>query len=147
MPRTVRIVGATMVCALAMALISSLPAVGSAAFLPLLGFNTVISATLFVVCGTISHAILRWKRWTRLRAYAGVMFAVATVVLALVQLTLLQWIFGQGGSEYHSGTQIIENGRFTAGGLVTTLVEAIVGAVWLTVSFAFFWRMTVRSRE
>lgn len=75
------------------------------------------------------------------------MFAVATVVLALVQVTLLQWIFGQGGSEYHSGTQIIENGRFTAGGLVTTLVEAIVGAVWLTVSFAFFWRLTVRSRE
>ena len=71
------------------------------------------------------------------------MFAVATAVVLVTQVALFQWIFGNGGSEYHFGTQVIERGHFTLGGLVLTF-EACFVAGWLTASFALFWAMTVR---
>jgi hypothetical protein len=74
------------------------------------------------------------------------MFVVATLILALAQVSLLLWIFGQGGSEYHSGTQVILNGGFTAGGIVLTFVEAMLGAICLTALFALFWAVAVRPR-
>lgn len=145
MSKALRILGATILSALAPALLWSLPAIGNATlFLVLWIVNAAISLGLFVICGTLSHMILKWKRWTALRHYLGVMFAVATIVLMLTQVALLQWIFGQGGSEFHLGTQVIEGGNFTLGGLVLTFGEASIGAVCLTASFALFWAMTVR---
>jgi energy-converting hydrogenase Eha subunit E len=142
-----RTLAGTVLGPLALALLASLPAVGSPQFLHFLTFNAAVALPLFVVCAAISHLILRAKRWTGWREYAGVMFAVATVVLALTQGALLLWIFGSGGSEYHSGTQVIAGGRFTVGGVVLTVVEAMVGALTLTASFLVFWVVAVRPRH
>lgn len=148
MSRTFRIIGATILSSIALALIWSLPAIGNPTwFLVLWLSNSAIALGLFIVCGTVSHLILRWKRWTTLFQYAAVMFAVATAVLLVTQITLMEWIFGNGGSEYHLGTQVIERGHFTFGGLVLTLVEACFGAAFLAGSFALFWAMTVRPRS
>jgi xanthine/uracil permease len=142
-----RIIGGAVASPLAIALVRSLPAVGSSAYVPMLLFSAAVAFLLFMVCAGISHLILRWKRWTRLRQYLGVMFAVATAILALAQIAAMLWIFREGGSDFHSGTQVIENGRFTIGGLLLTLIEAMVGAIFLSASFALFWVVAVRPRS
>jgi hypothetical protein len=142
-----RVIGGVVASPLAIALIWSLPAIGSSAYVPMLLFSAAIAFLLFIVCAGISHLILRWKAWTRLRQYVGVMFAVATATLALAQIAAMLWIFGEGGSEFHAGTQVIKNGRFTIGGLLLTLVEAMLGAIFLSASFALFWVVAVRPRS
>lgn len=141
-----RVIGAAVASPLALAVLWSLPAAGTPAFFPLLRLNAVVCFALFLLCAGLSHPILRWKRWTRLREYAGVMFVVASIVLAITQMTLLQWTFGNGGSEYHLRTQVIEQGHFTPAGVLLTLLEAVFGAIWLTAAFALFWVLAVPRR-
>ena len=146
MSTVTRVICGAVASPLAIALVWSLPAVGSPAYVPTLVFSAAVAFLLFMMCAGISHLILRRKRWTRLRQYVGVMFAVATTILALAQIAAMLWIFGEGGSEFHAGTQVIENGRFTAGGLLLTLIEAMLGAIFLSASFALFWVVAVRPR-
>jgi|SRR6185437_3192596 len=146
--KAVRIIGATILSSITLALIWSLPAIGNPTwFLMLWLSNSAIAVGLLVVCGTLSHLILRWKRWTKLRQYLGVMFPIATSVLLAIQMSLLEWIFGTGGSEYYLHTQVIARGHLTFGGFVLTLVEACIGGAFLTGSFALFWVIAVRPQS
>jgi hypothetical protein len=106
--------------------------------------SAAICFPLFWACAGISHVVLRLKNWKRLGAYVGVMFGVATMVILMARVTLLQWIFGNGGSEFHFGTQVIENGTFTLQGLLLLTAESMFGATWLSAAFGLFWFIGVR---
>ena len=73
------------------------------------------------------------------------MFFVASASIFVFYVFSLIWIFGNGGSEFHFGTQVVENGQLTVGGLILTLLAAMFGAAWLCLSFALFWFIAVRS--
>src|SRR5262245_59964621 len=108
------------------ALIASLFAIGSGFWVQSFLFSFVVGLGLFVIFGAICHMVLRWKRWHTLRQYLMVMFVVATLALFAFYVWRLLWVFGNGGSEFHFGTQVIENGDFTVGGVILTFTEAMV---------------------
>jgi hypothetical protein len=146
MSNSARLIFAAIASPLALALLWSALAIGTSGFWPLLGFNAVVCFSLFFLCAAVSHLILRRKGSTRLWDYLRVMFWVATVILAVARIALMQWIFREGGEEFHLGTQVISNGHFTVAGLLLSVLEAMFGAAWLSASFGLFWALGVRSR-
>jgi hypothetical protein len=115
------------------ALLWSSLAIGSPLFLP-----------VFLLCGAVSHLILRRMNLHRLRDYVRVMFWVATVLLFCAQVVVYQFIFGSGGSEFHLGIYVIRDGAFSVGGLALLAFQAMFVAVGLAISFAIFWYFAVR---
>ncbi len=146
MSRTFRIIWGGIAGPTVLGVVWSLPFAGGSGFLTLACLNVAVSVSLFALCGGVSHLILRRKRWTRLSQYVGVMFAVGTVVLAAARIALLEWTFRDGGSEFHLGTQVVEGGHITLGGVVLTLLEGMFGGLWLASAFALFWVIAVRPR-
>jgi hypothetical protein len=146
MQNAIRVVGASLLCPLALALLMSLPALGSMAAIQWFLFSAAICVPLFLLCAAVSHFVLRRKSWSRLGQYVRVMFWVSTVVLFTLRIAVTYWIFGNGGSEFHLGTQVIENGQFTIGGIALLAAESMFGALWLAAAFALFWVLTVRAR-
>jgi hypothetical protein len=144
MSKRLRVVIGCIFGPLALALLMSLPAVITKSFGPFLLLNLVFCGVLFGVCGGISHLILRKMRWRRLRQYVGVMFAVATLVLAGAQFVMYATLFGEGGSEFHLGTQVMTEGRFTLGGVALLLGQAVFGAACLAGCYAIFWRIAMQ---
>jgi MFS family permease len=142
--KTTRIIAGTIVGPLGSALLASLLAIGSGAWIVSFIYSFVVGLVLFLMFGSISHFILLRKKWHTLKQYLGVMFLVAAVSIFAFYVFSLVWIFGNGGSEFHFGTQVVENGELTAGGLILTLLEAMFGAAWLCLSFALFWLIAVR---
>ena len=147
MVRYVRILLAIVICPLVLALAESLLAIGTDAFLPLLILSWITNFALFLFCGAVCHFLLRILGWTTLRQYFGVMLGVGSVVLFAVSVTLLLATFGQGGSEYHFRTQVIDKGSFTVAGLILTALESVFRALWLAASFCLFWYITRSSRH
>jgi len=147
MNHTGRIVIGIVVGPLMAALVLSLPGLLSPELLPLVFlWNLAIWYPIFLLCGALSHAILKRKKATRLDAYVRVMFWVGTGILAIGKLAMLQWIFGNGGSEFHLGTDVISRGHLTLGGLALTVLESMVGAVVLVFIFTVFWFIAVKPR-
>ena len=146
MRTAVRTIGAALLAPMALAFVAALPVLGKAAFVQWFLISTAICTPLFLVCAAICHLILRWKQWAGWREYVGVMFAVGTLVLLFARLVFYQMIFGNGGSEFHLGTQVIEGGRFSSLGVVVLTGESMFGALWLALAFGLFWRMTMRGR-
>lgn len=147
MSHTARIVMGIVVGPLVAALVLSLPALLSPELLPFAFlWNLAIWYPLFLLCGALSHAILKRKQTTRLSVYVKVMFWVGTGILAIGKLAVLQWIFGNGGSEFHLGTEVFSRGHLTLGGLALTVLESMVGAVVLVLIFTVFWFIAVKPR-
>jgi MFS family permease len=142
--KIMRIVAGTIAGPLGTALLASSLAIGSGAWAQSFLISFVVGLALLLVFGVVSHFILRWKQWRTLRQYLKVMFFVATFALFSFYVCSLIWIFGNGGSEFHFGTQVVESGSITVGGLLLTLIEAVFGAAWLCLSFALFWFIAVR---
>ncbi|HEX2586206.1 MAG TPA: hypothetical protein VHL14_13845 [Steroidobacteraceae bacterium] len=142
---TSRIIAGAIAGPLGSALLASSLAIGSGAWTVSFLYSFVVIFALFLMFGAVCHFILRWKKWHKLKQYLSVMFFVASVSIFSFYVFSLVWIFGNGGSEFHFGTQVVENGQLTVGGLVVTLIEAMFGAGWLCLSFALFWFIAVRS--
>ena len=139
-----RIIGAAILSPLALAVLATLPAIGSMAAFQWALISAAICFPLFWICAGISHVILRLKNLTRLSAYIGVMFGVATMVMLTARVAILHWIFGNGGSEFHFGTQVVDNGTFTLQGVLLLTAESMFGAIWLSAAFGLFWFIGVR---
>jgi MFS family permease len=139
-----RIIAGAIAGPLGSALLASSLALGSGAWIVSFLYSFIVGLALFLIFGAISHFILRWKKWHTLRQYLKVMFFVASFSIFAFYVVSLIWIFGNGGSEFHFGTQVIENGQLTPGGLLLTLFEAMFGACWLCLSFTLFWFIAVR---
>lgn len=147
MSHTGRIVIGIAVGPLVAALVLSLPALLNPELLPFAFlWNLAIWYPIFLLCGALSHAILERKKATRLNAYIRVMFWVGTGILAIGKLALLQWVFGNGGSEFHLGTEVITRGHLTVGGLALTVLESMAGALVLVFIFTVFWFIAVKPR-
>jgi hypothetical protein len=146
MGQTARVAFGIIIGPMVAALILSLPALLSLELLlPTFLWNLAVWYPLFLLCGALSHIILKRKQTTRLRDYVRVMFWVGTAVLTVGRLAALQWVFGNGGSEFHLGTQVLSGGHFTVGGIVLTVVESMLGALVLVFIFAVFWSISVKA--